>query len=230
MSFSLDNYTTVAERIVQFYKDYPAGTISTTPAKTVMLGDATFISVIARIYLDRNMESFSTEAEAWEPFPGKTPYTRDSEMMNAATSAIGRALMQLGIGITEAGAASRDEVQVAQERRSEQPKWEGKHSSGTVNGSKPATERQVAAVCATLKKRGIDQPFWEIALTALIGRPVNAPEALYMGEVDLVLKDGGSKLQAAYFATMDLEIVSTPTYSKQQGDLPKDDLWAGENV
>lgn len=230
MSFSLDNYTTVAERIIQFYKDYPTGIITTRTAKIVTVGDHTYVSVIARVWLERQEESFSTDAEAWEVWPGKTPYTRDSEMMNAATSAIGRALMQLGIGITEAGAASRDEVHVAQERRTEQPKWEGKHSSGTVNGSKHATERQVAAVCATLKKRGIDQPFWETALTALIGRPVNAPEALFMGEVDMILKDGGSKLQAAYFATMDLEIVSTPTYSKQQGDLPKDDLWAGENV
>jgi hypothetical protein len=30
---------------------------------------------------------------AWEPFPGKTQFTRDSELMNAETSAWGRAIV-----------------------------------------------------------------------------------------------------------------------------------------
>lgn len=116
--FSLDGYTTVNERIIQFYDKYPDGVITTHPAKVIEIGQQTFISVIAEVWTTTN--GADAKAEAWEVFPGKTPYTRDSEMMNAATSAIGRALMQLGIGIDKA-AASADEVRVAQERRTETP-------------------------------------------------------------------------------------------------------------
>ena len=49
MSFDLSDYTTVAERIQQFYTEYPTGVISTQPAKLVTFGDHTYVSVIARV-------------------------------------------------------------------------------------------------------------------------------------------------------------------------------------
>ncbi len=45
-----------------------------------------------------------------EPFPGKTPYTKDSELMNAETSAWGRALASLGYEIHR-GIATKQDVQ-----------------------------------------------------------------------------------------------------------------------
>jgi hypothetical protein len=48
---------------------------------------------------------------AWEPVPGTTPYTKDSEMMNAETSAWGRAILAVGAADTRKGIASREEVQ-----------------------------------------------------------------------------------------------------------------------
>jgi hypothetical protein len=46
---------------------------------------------------------------AWEPFPGRTPYTRHSELMNAETSAWGRALASLGYEVHN-GSASANEM------------------------------------------------------------------------------------------------------------------------
>lgn len=46
---------------------------------------------------------------AWEPFPGRTPYTRHSELMNAETSAWGRALASLGYEVHN-GIASANEM------------------------------------------------------------------------------------------------------------------------
>lgn len=46
---------------------------------------------------------------AWEPVPGKTPYTADSEMMNAETSAWGRAIIAVGAA-DSSKIASREEV------------------------------------------------------------------------------------------------------------------------
>jgi hypothetical protein len=54
-----------------------------------------------------------TTAYCWEPIPGRTPYTKGSEMMNASTSCLGRALGFLGMGIGKS-IASRNEVQARQ--------------------------------------------------------------------------------------------------------------------
>jgi hypothetical protein len=54
-----------------------------------------------------------TIAYCWEPTPGRTPYTKGSEMMNASTSCLGRALGFLGMGIGKS-IASRNEVQARQ--------------------------------------------------------------------------------------------------------------------
>jgi hypothetical protein len=48
-------------------------------------------------------------ASAWEPLPGVTPYTRNSELMVGFTSALGRALGYMGIGI-QSSIASANEV------------------------------------------------------------------------------------------------------------------------
>jgi hypothetical protein len=50
---------------------------------------------------------------AFEPVPGKTPYTRDSELMVVETSAWGRALVAIGAD-TRFGVASADEVKARQ--------------------------------------------------------------------------------------------------------------------
>jgi hypothetical protein len=55
---------------------------------------------------------------AWEPVPGRTPYTRGSEVQNLETSAWGRAIAALGVA-TKAGIATAQEVEGAQARRVE---------------------------------------------------------------------------------------------------------------
>jgi hypothetical protein len=47
---------------------------------------------------------------AWEPVPGKTPFTRDSEVQNAETAAWGRAIVAALAGDTKKGIASAEEV------------------------------------------------------------------------------------------------------------------------
>jgi hypothetical protein len=46
---------------------------------------------------------------AWEPIPGPTPFTKDSEVQNAETAAWGRALIAIGAS-TKNGIASKEEV------------------------------------------------------------------------------------------------------------------------
>jgi hypothetical protein len=53
-------------------------------------------------------------ATAAEPYPGKTPYTKNSEFMVGMTSALGRALGYMGFGVNKS-IASKNEVLARQE-------------------------------------------------------------------------------------------------------------------
>ena len=111
----LSNYVDVATRIKLLTEKYPNASINCTAPKVVEVAGHVFIEVTAHVdtapMANERGEwlSRTATATAWEPFPGKTPYTRDSEMMNAETSAIGRAIGALGIGLT-GSMASQNEV------------------------------------------------------------------------------------------------------------------------
>lgn len=111
------DYIEVKDRLVEFHERYPDGRIICTPPEVHTVGSATFIGVTATVYRDHDpaMPPASV-GSAWEPFPGKTPFTRDSEAMNAETSAIGRALAAAGIS-AHASLASREDVQRRQEEQ-----------------------------------------------------------------------------------------------------------------
>ena len=109
MSGFANDYVEVAERVSLFFQKYPNGSIQADPAKVVIVGERTFITVIARAYRTPNDERPGV-AQAWETFPGKTNFTRDSEAMNAETSAIGRCLGVLGIA-SKRSIATKEDVQ-----------------------------------------------------------------------------------------------------------------------
>lgn len=109
MSIDLSNYVTVDERIEQAKQAYPEGRFT---SEIVSLPDAfagQFVAVKAKFYRTAD-DPTPGEGLAWEPVPGKTPYTRDSELMNAETSAWGRALIAAFVADAKKGIASADEV------------------------------------------------------------------------------------------------------------------------
>jgi hypothetical protein len=108
MAFKLDGYVTVNERLGMALELWPELRVCESPPKVVQVGDSTFIEVTITVWRDPE-DTIPCSAAAWEPIPGKTPYTRDSEMMNASTSALGRALGLMGIG-TAGSISTADEV------------------------------------------------------------------------------------------------------------------------
>jgi hypothetical protein len=106
--FKLDNYVDVPTRLRLALDKHPDlriqeldSRIEETPAGFVL---------ICRISVWRTPDDpLPTIASAAEPLPGRTPYTKDSELMVGFTSALGRALGYMGFGI-QAGIASADEV------------------------------------------------------------------------------------------------------------------------
>lgn len=92
----LGGYVDVAARMAEFRAKYPNGGLRpadiTTPYKIETVGDRTFIVVVAAAFRSPD-DPIPGIGMAWEQFPGRTPYTRDSELQNAETSAWGRAIV-----------------------------------------------------------------------------------------------------------------------------------------
>lgn len=99
-----DDYISVNARLEQFLTRYPDGRIQTEIAKH------TDAIVIMRATVYRDVDDVRpTIAHSQLGIPGKTNFTRDSEVENAETSAVGRALAFMGFE-TKKSIASREEV------------------------------------------------------------------------------------------------------------------------
>lgn len=110
--FNMDDYVDVAARIAQFAERYPDGSLQADlePLKN----DGVLVGWLCRAKAYRTPDDPRPGiGHAVEPVPGRTPYTKDSEAMNAETSAWGRAIIALGFQTKKI--ASRNEVQNRQE-------------------------------------------------------------------------------------------------------------------
>ncbi len=108
MSFDLSEYVDVAERERLFFERYPEGRIQVTLDEVRDAGGE-IIAWKAQATVWRDLADTIPVCDyAVEPVPGKTPYTRDSEAMNASTSAVGRAIVLAGFPSKKI--ASADEV------------------------------------------------------------------------------------------------------------------------
>ncbi|HXH35241.1 MAG TPA: hypothetical protein VNJ54_12660 [Plantibacter sp.] len=90
MTFNMEGYVDVLERLRRFKEEFPEGFLR---SEIIEYSES---RVIVKAYAHRDQEDAKPAiGHAKEPIPGKTPYTRDSELENAETSAWGRALAAL---------------------------------------------------------------------------------------------------------------------------------------
>jgi hypothetical protein len=117
VSFNLDDYEPVEVRVEKFWADHKAGRILTTLEQT---GDASYI-VSAHVY--RNAEDERPAATGWAQ-ENVTPkgVNSTSALENCETSAIGRALANLGYA-AKGKRPSREEMEKA-ERGSPDPRMQ----------------------------------------------------------------------------------------------------------
>jgi hypothetical protein len=110
--FNMDDYVDVAARIAQFAEKYPEGSLQ-ADLEPLRNGD-TLVGWLCRAKAYRTPDDLRPGiGHAVEPVPGRTPYTKDSEAMNAETSAWGRAIIALGFQTKKI--ASANEVRNRQE-------------------------------------------------------------------------------------------------------------------
>lgn len=105
MSWDLGDYVDVNERLLWFFEHYPEGSLQAD-----ILERGTDYVVIKALAYRSPTDARPGSGMASEPIPGRTPYTKDSEVMVGETSAWGRALAAIGAP-TKGSIASRQEVQ-----------------------------------------------------------------------------------------------------------------------
>ena len=116
---NLDNYVDVATRLKLALEKWPNLRVSERGHEIATFGDSTVLICSVCVWRDETDEH-PTIASASEPLPGRTPYTRNSELMVGMTSALGRALGYMGVGINSS-IASRNEVEARQDQHAEAP-------------------------------------------------------------------------------------------------------------
>ena len=125
MALDMD-YIDVAARLVEFRAKHPDGSLQpadlSQPFRVVELGGQPYIVVVAAAYRTPD-DPRPGVGMAYESFPGKTNFTRGSELQNAETSAWGRAIVAALAADTKRGVASAEEVR---NRRADQepPQWD----------------------------------------------------------------------------------------------------------
>ena len=103
------DYIDVATRIVEFREKYPTGSLQHIDLKFVEFGGKSWVVYTAAAYRSPDDERPGI-GTAWEPVPGPTQFTRDSEVQNAETAAWGRAMVASLAVDTRKGIASSEEV------------------------------------------------------------------------------------------------------------------------
>ena len=128
-NFAIDPaYTEVSERMRLARELWPVCIFRpvdpSNPYQIVTIKDLSYVVYSAALY--RHPEDLLPAiGTAWEEIPGRTPYTKGSELMNAETSAWGRAC--IAAGIPSKKIASFEEVRNRQEVKAE-PKKEATFS------------------------------------------------------------------------------------------------------
>ena len=106
-TFALGEYVEVKERIALFYAAYPTGALCTGEVRVSVDDDTPRVWVQAFAYRTPD-DPHPAVGWSWMDLPGKTPYTRGNELENTETSAWGRAIGALGIGIARSIASANE--------------------------------------------------------------------------------------------------------------------------
>lgn len=153
MSYDLSDYVDVKTRLTQALAKYPDLRITEHRPVHVQVGDQLFIECAVTVARDPD-DPVPVTAYMYEPFPGRTPYTKLSEQANGATSALGRALGYMGFGISTS-LASANEVRNRQEQPSRVEQLDERRAVKAAAPGK-ATQGQITLLETMAAERGID--------------------------------------------------------------------------
>ena len=187
-------YKLVAERHAQFVKDHPNNAVETGLADFIYdgssvaggekdkgaVGSAGYVIMKCLLWFEREDQTNNLPPNATGyagmPVPGPTNFTRNSEVENAETSALGRALAMAGYHAKDQF-ASEDEIFSKA----------GDGQAHEVSTSRDATQAQKNMLKARFQKlNGDDKVAWKKFLKETVGK--YALSQVKMDDVDILVK------------------------------------------
>ena len=177
MAWNNDDYIEVKDRIIKFYIDHPDGRVQT---EVIELTDA---RVTVKAFVYQSPEDLRpTTGHSWLNIPGTTNFTRGSELENAETSAVGRALAMSGYEVKKS-IASRDEVAMKQDDNPS-PELTPTPAQPQV-GARKASAKQLAFISRVYKESGKEES--EFLNYCYENFNITSAENLLMDDVDQLL-------------------------------------------
>lgn len=175
MDKRLENYVDVPQRMKLFYEKYPDGSLQMDPnIEFKQVGD--LLIIIGRAFAFRSPDDTRPGVgTAQEYLPGKTNFTRGSEIQNLETSCWGRAIGSLGIGIDKA-IATREEVELAIERNTPE--------TVTIKRANPGLKK----IKEMLEEFGHTSEEILVAVAGMINREISSSNDLTDDEIAFILE------------------------------------------
>lgn len=189
---NMEDYVDVAERIVEFRKKHPAGSLQQKDIQFIDFAGKSWVVFTAQAFRTADDER-PGEGTAWEPVPGLTPFTRGSEVQNAETAAWGRAIVAALAADTKRGIASKQEVRNRQEERKAERVREPQTDKWTTEpGAEPITlpmaDKTRARMFALFAEHGInDADEQRRGIAHIIHREITSRGELTEGEALAVI-------------------------------------------
>ena len=136
----LSNYVDVPTRFAMALERWPELRIVENRPEIITIGDKVFIAVTVQAWRTPD-DQIPAQNTAWEIFPGATPFTRGSEMMNASTSALGRVLgfmMSFGPKMASAEEVRNRQTTSAPATLAKQPQTAPRQALGSAANNAPS--------------------------------------------------------------------------------------------
>lgn len=194
MAFNMGDYVDVPTRLREALKRYPDLRIQETDAQVVTMPDgSTFYRCTVTVWRDAT-DPIPAIATAAEPYPGKTPYTKNSEFMVGMTSALGRALGYMGFGINKSIASQNEVLARTDSPTSSAPRPTTAPAQKptvtpitTIGGQSLLTGKQLAYIKRLAEKLGMDEPALFVYVQAVLQDDSKVPEVLTLAEANRVI-------------------------------------------
>lgn len=188
--FKIDpDYKEVPERMAEFFEKHPEGSFQTVGEPWLMeVGGMSFLCYKVAAYRTPDDERPGI-AMAWEPVPGTTPYTRNSELMNAETSAWGRAIIAIGAS-TAKKIASANEVRNRQAEQgvATQQRYQVEQSATNAPDVSQASVKQMNLIRVKMKDQGVTEDMAVFGkATEILGKPVKSLADLSVKEASTLI-------------------------------------------
>lgn len=148
MPFNLADYEPVEERLARFWTDHPNGRVHTELVNGSHGGES--VVIIASVYKDKADLYPDATGHAQET-PGSNPVNKTSWIENCETSAIGRALANMGYA-PKGHRPSREEMaKAAAPRPTSPPRRAGRGTSTKAWKDKSQAQRDLLDACKEAK-------------------------------------------------------------------------------